>query len=241
MDENLIDELTVLERSEALNERKELYEALHPPRRGRPTKGETVSGFARETARTHLSPRTIQHEIHIARAIPEELRKRLKGTKLADAKRELLRIARLPHDEQRDVVHRVLGGSARSSRWPRPKLIQQRIEAGVAPYPKGRFGCVNVDPPWTVDDGTAGYPGMTLYEIESVPAPSLAAPDAVVSSGPTVPDRIGRSCSRSLGPPPSLGDRRLGEAGRKARRYVMSACELCLIAVRGSYGAQAEP
>ncbi len=235
VDENLIrNELTVLERSEALNERKELYEALHPPRRGRPTKGETVSGFARETARrTHLSPRTIQHEIHIARAIPAELRKKLKGTRLEDAKRELLRIARLPHDEQRDVVHRVLGGAARSIKVAEANLIQQRIEAGVTPYPKGRFGCLNVDPPWTVDDGTAGYPGMTLGEIESVPVSSLAAPDVVVLLW--VPPSLIGSAVRVLD---AWGVRQVGyviweKQAARPGRYVMSACELCLIAVRG--------
>ena len=235
VDENLVrEELTVLQRSEALNKRKELYELLHPPRRGRPRKGETVSGFARETARkTHLSPRTIQHEIHIARAIPRDLRARLRGTKLEDAKRELLRLARLPHDEQRDVVRRVLSGKARSVKVAETKLIEERIAEGVDAYPTGTFNVVHVDPPWIVQDVTAAYPGMTVEQIKVVPVPDLAAKDAVVLLW--VPPALLRAGLDVLD---AWGVRQVGyitwvKTNARPGAYVMSQAELCLLAVRG--------
>lgn len=116
IDENLVrQELTDLERAEALAERKRLYEALHPQARtgpGRPPKNnETVSPFSVDTAaKLGVSPRTIQQDVQIAGRLTPAVRDLIRNTPLADKKRELLELARLCPDEQEAVARTVTGG-----------------------------------------------------------------------------------------------------------------------------------
>jgi len=114
IDENLIrSDLTHLERAEALAERKQLYLAEHKETaagvagglaggRGRP-KGngaianETVS-FAIDTARqVGSTARSIEQHVQIAESIPEDVRMRLRGTKVAQSR---------PRCRSRDRTHR---------------------------------------------------------------------------------------------------------------------------------------
>ena len=242
LDENLArHELTVLERGEMLAQRKRLYEALHPEsRRGvagaraRAGSASEIISFAAEVSRkTHLSPRTVQHEVQIAQAIPKDVRKMIRGSRLEDHKVELLRLARLPHDEQREVARRVLSGESTTVKRAEAALVQERIESNREPYPKGKFGVLVVDPPWTVTDLMQGYPGMTVDEIKKVPVPQLATDDAMVLLW--IPPSMLREGLDVLD---AWGLRQVGyvaweKHSPRPGTYVLSRVELCLLAVRG--------
>jgi ParB family chromosome partitioning protein len=117
IDENLIrNELRTLERSEHLAERKRLYLLKHPEtapvtQRGGPGRGQkttadsaTVSFAADTASKTGASERTVREDVQIAESIPEDVRDALRDTPLADSKTDLLDIARLPEEAQREVV-----------------------------------------------------------------------------------------------------------------------------------------
>ncbi|MFN3481023.1 MAG: ParB/RepB/Spo0J family partition protein [Thermodesulfovibrionales bacterium] len=118
IDENLIRaELNALEKAEHLLRRKEIYEELHPEtkagvkgalvKHGRISANETVS-FAEDTARkTGLSPRTIQQDVQIAEKIIPEVKEQIRDSKLANSKRELLSLARLDPETQKQVVEKI--------------------------------------------------------------------------------------------------------------------------------------
>ena len=117
IDENLVrNDLTVLERSEQLARRKEIYEALHPdakkPKGGRPAKNsETISTFSKDTAtKSGISERTVRHEVQIATALPQEVRDAIRGTEIADSKTDLLALARLEPERQKAVAAKVASG-----------------------------------------------------------------------------------------------------------------------------------
>lgn len=247
LDENLArQELTVLQRAEALARRKELHEILHPESRrgviGGKASGarrhglrtsETIS-FVRQTARkTHLSPRTVQHEVQIAQAIPEDVRRLLHGSRLENRKVELLRLARLPHDEQRKVVRRILGGATKSVKAAEAALVQQRVRESREQFPRHKFEVIVVDPPWIVSDVTTGYPGMTVAEITKVPVDRLATNDAVVLLW--VPPMMLKDGVEVL---EAWRFRQVGyvvwqKTSARPGAYVMSMAELCLVGVRG--------
>jgi ParB family chromosome partitioning protein len=124
IDENLVRiELTALERAEHIDRRKQLYEELHPEVKhgGAPgkagggkkkAKGARVASFAADTAKkTGLSLRTVQEDVQIAKLSPEAKRV-VKGTPLADKKRELLALSRVPREEQARVARTVTLGEA---------------------------------------------------------------------------------------------------------------------------------
>jgi ParB-like chromosome segregation protein Spo0J len=126
IDENLVRvELTVLERAEHLRRRKELYEALHPEVKhgGAPgkagggkdkAKGARVASFAADTAKkTGLSERTVQEDVQVAKLSPE-VKLLVKGTPLANRKRDLVTLSRLPKEKQAAAVRAVTAGEART-------------------------------------------------------------------------------------------------------------------------------
>lgn len=126
IDENLIrNELSALERAEHLARRKAIYEAIHPETRataeGGGFKGNqhvvpatvAVTSFATDTARaTGLSERTVFQDIQIAVAIPAPIRDAIRDTPLADKKRELIELARVPEAEQMAVVEKIASGES---------------------------------------------------------------------------------------------------------------------------------
>jgi len=121
IDENLVrNELTALERGEQLARRKQIYEALHPEARkgtagavasnkaqgNRCNANETVS-FAEDVAKkTGLAPRTIQQDVQIATNLSDEAKAVIRETPLADRKRDLIAISRLPREEQKEAAER---------------------------------------------------------------------------------------------------------------------------------------
>lgn len=248
LDENLARrELTVLERGELLVQRKALYEALHPEtrrgtaggrakaarRNGAPTN--EIPSFAGAVARTtHLSPRTIQHEVAIVHAIPGDVRKKLRGTRLEDRKVDLMRLARLPHEEQRALVDIMSRGTVPTLRAAQAQLTRSAIESHTEPLPEGPFSVVVVDPPWPHDDHKRPYPSMSLGEIMSLQVGKLAAKNAVVLLW--VPPTMLRDGVEAL---EGWGFKQVGLVAwdkKNARPgvYVRSQVELCLVGVRGN-------
>lgn len=121
IDENLIRaELTVLERAELLKRRKEIYEAKHQQAKAeerrklglKQYREEIISArenippaFTIDTAnKTGFTPRTIRHEVYIAEKIVPEIKETIKNTELADSKVELLKLAKLEPEQQKEVA-----------------------------------------------------------------------------------------------------------------------------------------
>lgn len=115
IDENLIrNDLSDLERAEHLAERKRLYLLKHPEtkRGGAPglagggkAKTENISSFASDAAqKIGVTDRSIRQDVQIAESIPEDVRDAIRETPLADSKTDLLDMARLPVERQREIV-----------------------------------------------------------------------------------------------------------------------------------------
>jgi len=117
IDENLIRaELTVLERAEHLQRRREIYETLHPesihgngPGRGNTGPQEDrAPGFARATAdKVGQSASTIRRQVAIAEGLPKEVRDLIRQSPVADNGKELRKLAKLPQQEQISVAQRI--------------------------------------------------------------------------------------------------------------------------------------
>jgi len=126
IDENLVRaELSVLERAEALKRRKEIYEVKYPETKPeikrksglKQFRAEIVSPrstFSEDTAqKLGVSSRTIRHEVQIAEKIDNQVKEKIKDTELADNKKELLLLARLEPEKQRQVVDKIAKGEAK--------------------------------------------------------------------------------------------------------------------------------
>lgn len=144
IDENLVrNELTVLEHSQEMKRRKEIYEALHPEtKRGvaganasNRTQGKTadaneIISFASDTAaKIGSTPRTVQTDIQIADSIPADIQEILKDTPIADNKTGLLELARMSEKQQREIAPKLASGDADSIK--ELKALQQIRESGV--------------------------------------------------------------------------------------------------------------
>ena len=120
IDENLTRKaLTALERAELMARRKEIYEALHPeaarPRGGRPPKnGDGMSPFSLNAAGlVGCDQRTVQTDVQIATAIPQDVRDAIRSTTLADHKTDMLKLAREDEATQRKLAEKLADGTAR--------------------------------------------------------------------------------------------------------------------------------
>jgi len=127
IDENLERKsLTAVEEAKALARRKEIYEALHPEtkrgavgRRGS-GKGETVSesdklSFSDDTAaHTGTTSRTVERAVELGNKITDAAATQLHGTKVANNKAELKKLAALDEDEQLRVAKKIGDGKAKT-------------------------------------------------------------------------------------------------------------------------------
>jgi ParB family chromosome partitioning protein len=129
IDENLVrNELTTLERSEQLKRRKELYEAMHPetkhvterggPGRGHKTTAEyTAVSFVEDTAKKiGQSPRTVRQEVQIASNIIPEVKEALADTPIANRKTDLIEIARMEPEKQKETAKKIKATKAKTVR-----------------------------------------------------------------------------------------------------------------------------
>jgi len=178
IDENLQrSDLSVLERSDWLKERKRIYEELYPETKQK-TGSELVerrwntnaeSAFVKEsftttTAKvTGQSKRTIETEIQIANNINEDVKEILKDTEFANQKTSLLDLSKLDAPQQLAVAKKAVEKSLPSlkdaitevkkeeKKEARKQLIEQQIEdieTGKLPELKGLYDVISVDPPW---------------------------------------------------------------------------------------------
>lgn len=194
LDENLVRRsLTFLERSEMLARKKALHLAMYPETRrgvaggrasGAARRGERTSApdsFVREASRlTALSPRAIQGGVKLIEELPEDVRKVLHGTPVADHWRGLKRLALLPHPEQRAIAARLARGDATTVRRALVLHAAEQVAKRSRAFPKGQYDVLVVDPPWEYDAKRTEYPTMSLDAIKGLPVPKIAAADAIL-------------------------------------------------------------
>lgn len=202
IDENLIrNELTVLERSQQLTRRKEIYEILYPDskqysshkQRAKHYPNEIISpGFSKTTATlAGVSKRTIQQELQIAKNIDKEVQALVSITPLADNKNELLRLARMDTEEQKRIIQPIIKGVAKNITESKQELF--KTEKVYQELPEGVFQVIYADPPWKYEHGGVSpynsvefqYPVMELEQIKSLHIP--ADKDAVLFLWATAP------------------------------------------------------
>lgn len=121
IDENLLSHrLTVMEEGEHLSRRNELLRVLGLRQGdGRPANPDTVAGIPAKVTTAQLgeqmrvSERTVQRRLHVDRIDPE-VRDALRATPLANSQKDLLTLAGLPAEKQREVAARVMAGEVKS-------------------------------------------------------------------------------------------------------------------------------
>lgn len=137
IDENLVrNELSALERADLLQERKLMYEILHPDtRRGGDRGNQYTGGKKRQTAVsafcqearlwTGQASRTVRQYVQVASRLSPEAKELIRGTRLEDGITELSQISRLQETEQVEVVRKLL----RNSQWSvRQAIAESRRE-----------------------------------------------------------------------------------------------------------------
>lgn len=259
IDENLIrNELTALERAEHLARRKVIYEELHPETRagvagakarwGDAT--DTVSvAFSEDTAsKTGLTARTVRRDVQIAEHIAPDVRDAIRDTELADSKRELVALARMPPDQQREIVRVIsecdgnatLAEAKRRLRNEQIEALRKRVESGGVQQPEGAFDVVVIDPPWQYGreydpDGSrvaSPYPEMSQEQLLALNVPF--ADDCVLFLWTThrfiwdakaLLDAWGFTYKATL-----VWDKENMGMGA----WLRMQCEFCLVAVRGN-------
>ena len=127
IDENLIREnLSVLERSDHLARRKEIYEELHPETRvgqygwkgtktvKKPEK--EIISFSDDTAsKIGVTPRTIRQEVQISKRIDPEVKETIRNTPVADSKTDLIRLSKISDKTQQNkVAEKIVSGQSRN-------------------------------------------------------------------------------------------------------------------------------
>jgi len=148
IEENLIrNELTLLERAEHLARLKELYHLLHPNARrvGRPAENcETVSSFSEHAARLiGATIRTVQQNLQIVEQIDRKVRDAIRNTPLANAKRELLELARLPAEQQAPVAEILLRGRAESVS-DALRILERSARESAKPHLRGQYAGLEI-------------------------------------------------------------------------------------------------
>ena len=128
IDENLCRaELSELEKSEHLAEKKELYEVKHPETRhggapgkaggGKKAKTDNLSTFATDTAqKTGVTDRDIRRSIRRAEKIPNEVKDMIINTEIANKGVELDALAKMDPKEQKAAVQAVIDGRSSTIR-----------------------------------------------------------------------------------------------------------------------------
>lgn len=143
IDANLArNELTALERGEALSKRKQLYLARHPetanvnqrggPGRGNKTAADSAAvSFTQNTSTTTgKGERTVREDVSIGEKLTDATKEVVRGTSLAEKKGALLDLTRIEDpDEQADIAQRVTSGHASSVNQARAQRLNERNAA----------------------------------------------------------------------------------------------------------------
>ena len=216
IDENLVrEDLTQLERSEYSARRKRVYEAIHPqtkpvnirggPGRGHKTNPESGSvsrtpAFVDDTAsKTHRSRAAIAADVQIAESIPDKVRDTLRDTASADSKEDLLALARLKKDpdKQARVAEAVATGEAKNVREAvRSERLAERHARNAetakqnqaAPAAERQYSVICSDPPWRYEHAVSTsreieeqYPTLSLDEIKRLKIGGRVVPDCATT------------------------------------------------------------
>jgi len=125
IDENLIrNELSLLEQTELLERRKELYEEMNPETR-KGVAGGLASGISRTITEsvvvpskdsfvdstsklTGKSPTTIREEIAISKNLTPEVKELIKDEPIADKKTELLKLSKQEPEIQKEIAEKIV-------------------------------------------------------------------------------------------------------------------------------------
>jgi len=216
IDENLIrNELSALERGEAIAERKKLYLQRHPETKqggapgkaggGKQAKAAKLATFATDTAqKTGMAPRSIRRDVQIG-SLPEPVRDALRGTVAENDQRGLEALARLRKEPEKQsaIAEAVSSGKSKdiASALREARLVEREerianiargdspLDAAPAHYP-----VIYADPPWRYEHAVSTsreienqYPTMTLDEICALPVSEIATDDAILFLWATSP------------------------------------------------------
>ena len=146
IDENLIrEDLDSLQRGELLIQRKRIYEELHPESKAGKKRAagmnkklghnvsETVAPtFVEDTAaKTGLSKRTIQQDVQLVENLDESAKQQIKLHRIG--KRAALELARLPKDQQKGALHKlIINKYTKNPRERRERKKKQKSKLGKA-------------------------------------------------------------------------------------------------------------
>jgi ParB family chromosome partitioning protein len=108
--------LSKIQEAKSLKRRKQIYEAMHPeaPKgQGRPKKnGDNLSSFSEDAAsKSGRNKRSIQRDVALADAIPDDVAERIADSPVADNKSELKQLAKMPEAEQRKAAEKIAAGA----------------------------------------------------------------------------------------------------------------------------------
>lgn len=211
IDENLIrNELTVLERSVELGRRKEIYEAIYPlskakvagaiasnKAQGKALDASEIISFASDTAdKVGKSKRTVEQEVQIGASIADDVRDLIASTPIADNKTELIALARLPQNRQREIARKIVAVPTTSVKKEvqadkRKHDVKEAVDLAVV---KQKFNVIYADPPWRYEFVPADnraienhYPTMELDDICKLPVHEIAADDCMLFLWATSP------------------------------------------------------
>ena len=206
IDENLMrGELSPAERAVHIDERKAIYERLHPQTQhgavGRGGKKDpNLGSFSHDTAKaTGRSKSSVAQDPTRAKKIPQIVE--LIGTSL-DKGEELDALTKLSPERQEHLIAKAKAGEKVSAKPELKKVRREEREVQLAVKTEEAsrtlgsklYGVIYADPPWRFRPyGEAGmdraadnhYPTMTVEEIRQLPVP--AANDCVLFLWATVP------------------------------------------------------
>ena len=159
IDENIIRKnLSVLEESEQLKRRKEIYESLHPEttakaiKKNNLTKRQDVVSdektFVEDTAeKTGLSERTIQRKLKPAKDITPESKEMIKGTPIENNQKQLLEIAKTETEKQAELIKKLIAEGDKKDRENIKKALKEMDKTEKATQLKLDF----LEPEYKVD------------------------------------------------------------------------------------------
>lgn len=141
IDENLLrNELSVLERAEHLERRKDIYEEMYPQtKHGGDRKSEGIKNqvtesvtcsesFVDNTAKiTNQSPSKIREEIAISKNITPEVKEIIRNEPLADKKTELLKLAKHEPEQQKKLAEQIVRQEIKRVPERKPEPIEEKI------------------------------------------------------------------------------------------------------------------
>lgn len=233
IDENLVrSNLTAADQARQTARRKELYLKLHPetargglpgaPGGGKSKTAESASFASDTAAKTGASERTVRQDVQIGKSITADVFEAIEGTPLADSKTDLLALARLSEDEQREVVAEanlsdkasIRGALSQRSRAANRRAVERRLaEPFVEPADESQDYAD--DAPDYADQSQETYGAApnaehwcaacgSQYRGAACACVSTDQPWAAEGAVASAPTDVGRSSPASMSPAPGV-------------------------------------